>query len=420
MPEKQRSSGEVPLHTYWDSYDLSGHYLSSFSEDRLEPPSFYEYISYENGRSSFNPCFHFKRLIVNHGPTSSFIRTLPDHYEVQHGNMSMRTTCPWDTVPEPPSPKLGQKQFILRAFQHSIPKLKADVSVPNFIYELKDLLHTLPSRERVRQLADICRLAKGNPFRASKRYKRKRLTAAGSLNELKDELAQQHLSANFGYLPLINDVFNIVGSMKEFNLRLSQFKKTISKGHIFHYSEMADNVSTGPITTAVGSAKYYYTLDFTNVRWRCTLLGSLSADLRNLAIPSVLRKYFGFRSNPRILWDAIPYSFLVDWISNFGKFLERYDRGAIPASLHVNGVGLSVQYRARLTLYVENISHTYSFDTLEVGSIEWNVYKRWPVLDFDARDLENLPPLPTLHGLDFNQVTLGLALANNFVGKSRG
>lgn len=421
---KERNTGDQPVGWEIVQHDLSGHVIGSYGGVYSEPPQYTEYIEWENGgRNSFNPCLHFKRSIKNHSLNSFEVRTLSDHIQYQtNAAYSLGTTCPWNVVPEPPGPELGERQFILRAFQRAIPKLKADVSVPNFLFELKDLLHTFPTPERVHQLADICRLAIGNPFRASKKFHAKRrgiLSGRGALSELKDELAQQHLSANFGYLPLINDVFNIISGSKEFNLRLSEFKKKISRDNLFHWSESAPDVETGRIAGAVSPGdRIEYTIAFSNVKWHCTLRGQLSADLKKLSIPTVLRKYYGFRSNPRILWDAIPYSFLVDWVSSFGKFLETYDKGAIPATLRVFGVGLSVSYRAKMTVYFVDSSNTYSFDEKEIGTVEWSCYKRWPVESLDLGALENLPPLPTLHGLSLNQVTLGAGLVNNFVGKS--
>jgi len=56
----------------------------------------------------------------------------------------------------------------------------------------------------------------------------------------------------------------------------------------------------------------------------------------------------GVELNPGIIWDAIPFSFVVDWFSNVGDFLEQYRHKAL--ELPINVLLTYLQYKEQVTV----------------------------------------------------------------------
>jgi hypothetical protein len=410
-----RTRGETPQtigqdHTFYDTGTSTGTTHSSYQR----PPLSYEYFADEVGIGSYHPASHYKYIYSYFGPSSwSYdLFSPPAGAGTRHtfqGEMCIADLILYDFVSQRPIasnvplPLNGVDQFILRGFQNIRPKFKGDVSLPNFLFELKDLKRILPSRQRISELSESLKTFVGNPFRNSKRF----------ANDVLDETSSQYLNAKFGYLPLIDDVFKLIEDFKNFNQRIDTFLQQGKKPQVGHYKEVVPAFTSE--STSSGDSWYDFSTEtaYSDVTYVLTLKYGYTVNIPKLYVPSTFARYVGFRSNPRILWDALPFSFVLDWVLKIGKMLESFDDGAIPVSLHIIDSCVSRKYSTVRKVRIRNVINAIgmgSFGSSTLVSQEGlQAYDRWQV---DPRSilLSGLPPLPVIDKISISEFTLGLAL----------
>jgi hypothetical protein len=115
----------------------------------------------------------------------------------------------------------------------------------------------------------------------------------------------------------------------------------------------------------------------------------------------------GFELNPRIIWDAIPFSFVVDWFFNVGGFLARYKVDAL--ELPIVLVDSFVSYKEINNIqwrWIRANDGTYTTRPTSSGACYVkNTFHRMPIYP-DYSSLSGLGwKMPSL-----NQAALGVSL----------
>lgn len=345
-------------------------------------------------------CFH-EKIIINHSPPSSSWSSTDGAYIDVYNPVAYappNANFPTASVPS--------EQILLRAIQNIKPKLKAKVSVPNFLFELKDLRRIIPDASTIQRNAAALTAIVTNPFKGSRRW-------AGS--ELHNTVASQHLNAQFGYLPLIDDAFKIVEAFKDFNQKVRDFKKNAGKSQVGYHKESWGSGQTFPEVTVYdvpNFVRFYYRDRIVDGSTVIGLNYSYSVDFPSLKAPGLFYKYIGFRSNPRILWDALPFSFVVDWLLGVGRFLETLDDGAVPVDMKIVSGWRTDKYTIVREYFAEARSHDgggWDSSLGKFGEIRVERYARVPLqVNFEA--LMDIPPLPTFNSINRNKVMLAGSL----------
>jgi hypothetical protein len=223
-------------------------------------------------------------------------------------------------------------------------------------------------------------------------------------------LANNFLAYKFGVAPDWGDARAVVSELLLFRKHLEQFQQM--NGLIYQTTSLClneDVTHTGSVSaTTYVDAKWNarYTRKATAyIAYRfepLLALGTWDRDLR--AVMSIM----GVELNPRILWDAIPFSFVVDWFLNVGKVLSRFK---IPAlELPVSFADSFIQYKGELS--IESVT------TLDIGNPNATPPTVWPSSVTLEKYFMRLPILPdplALSGLGWRvpskgQAILGLAL----------
>lgn len=377
------------------------------------PAPSYEFFESSDRPWQENNCYHVKRRFFGRDAAEHRVTQIGPKNYTMYGNVNYQYV---DSVPGAAPPKNGVNQFVLRGVQSIKPKFKADLSVPNFLFELKDLRRLLPERRTIESISRSLSAFAMNPFtRKGQKH------AAHLLKETPNGVASQYLNANFGYLPLIDDAFNLVSSIQQFNQRLETFRRNAGRVQKGHYSEMSASIDVENSPYRNDVLKYWTRTQVDPAKYVLVLKYGYNISLPKLAVPSALlkAKYLGFRGNPRILWDAIPFSFVIDWMLRFGKALESFDEGAIPISMSIQSATVSCKYRATVTHYATEVPNgTYELDWHDVptGTFLYDVYSR-QVMNLSSSLFSGLPPLPVFDGLSQKEVTLGVALGKVLTAK---
>jgi hypothetical protein len=177
------------------------------------------------------------------------------------------------------------------------------------------------------------------------------------LRELKTH-ASNYLAINYGVLPTISDLQNIVAAFKKSKPFLDRNGwKTYTD--VYHLSSSDSN--------------YQYELE-NRIKLAIEDEDSEWSELFRSIESS------GFALTAENVWDLIPYSFVVDWFINVGDFLERVDSRLRLSRLNIRYVTMSRKSKVKTVI---RSSVTFPF----VGSAELVRYQRW------TSDLCPVPPL---------------------------
>lgn len=164
--------------------------------------------------------------------------------------------------------------------------------------------------------------------------------------------AGTHLTSSFAIQPLISDIFALQEAKELFEGRLREFLKKANKEHTSHFRKIIPGAdipleyhyknssisgetlcSHGRIneTVLVATMKYKYSTP------GLSPLPPLLSKSQKRKLQQIYTRYMGWRTEklPSIVWNAIPFSFVIDWIYKVGNYLEAWDPGAVHTELVV-------------------------------------------------------------------------------------
>lgn len=164
-------------------------------------------------------------------------------------------------------------------------------------------------------------------------------------------LAGAHLNYKFGWKPTIGDLTAVVEGVRSLKDRIAAFEKTLNV--LFHrQTTLLDETTTISGTLKAGHTEYQCSWTASVHRtctahfaWRPQPLQAVSDLKKNLL---GLLDTLGFELNPRIIWDALPFTFVIDWFFGVGSFLERYRVDTL--ELPIVYVDSYLQYKEVMTI----------------------------------------------------------------------
>lgn len=308
---------------------------------------------------------------VHHWKLTSFCRRFPDWghtFDSDLGiNLAKELFFPIQTVGTyaavqawPWLPDMLHSAWIsdssIGAFNKFHDQIPTSVSLANSLYELKDIKGLIPS------------VTKGSLSK----------TAANNL-----------LGFEFGVLPMVSDIKAIVEMSDKVEKRIKHlisvngrttslsFDRELVQDEPFEFFRSIDSLGT-----SLGSDGILFKRQ--SVRTKLHIGGKLSQDLRDLADANAKLKGLiasgGFNHPARVVWNAIPYSFVVDWFFHVGKLMDTLMVQPFGGDYEVSDVWYSV--KSDVT-YIA-IAHNNSEDTYPIlgnpviGTVHVSVYDRLP------------------------------------------
>lgn len=393
---KLRSLPDVVIsNTYNDVYDAShvlqlhnstGAYTSNISKEQIV------YTTKRlNQRAQSNYCNHKRETFIYAGGTAPIHLNnvspagWTTEYCGHHANICNALTSVINAV----DTALVQTQsyvlsangqgFINTAWDRLRPDLRS-VSIPNFLADIEDLktLYVLW---------------------------KKRLTLAKNLAGL-------HLNYKFGWKPTVGDLADMIVGVKRLRAKLAAFKSAIG-GTVKDGTNVKLDLPTfvtGTIAYPSGSHTVSYRATVSRkctayIAWQpqpLAVMGPMDEVLRGLL------DSLGFELNPRIIWDALPFTFVIDWFFGVGSWLDRFRVDALELPVHLADSFL--QYEEDLTIewsWKRANDGTYtSIPEARGACYKRKFFHRMPIY----------PDAATLQGLGWrlpsrNQAVLGIALS---------
>jgi hypothetical protein len=303
------------------------------------------------------------------------------------------------------------------ALRSMYPAVKENLSLLNSLFELKDF-KTFP-----KFLKDL--------------VTRKLFITSGqsTLRGIVRGAADVHLQTKFNILPLIDDVLGIRRALAETERRVNDLLSRAGKTQTSHYMRRLDengdtredsqtfwafppnNGVNNPYT--FGRSTRYVTNQPTVFHAEMQYNYIYTAYQTEHAQLLGLLDSLGVNLNPQIIWNAIPWSFVVDWLANVGSFLSQLKSRNLEPQINILRYLWSVRRSRRVSFTVQY------FDG---GTIHDPTYSSWrppvsaPVITETAyRRHCEMPTLSSieLSGLNPNEFSLGASLVLSRRRRSR-
>jgi len=327
---RTRLTTDGGMSTNWKfGYDLGAdHYDFPIFEDTPRwPTSYSKFVDVVSTRKGeFNPCNHLsiesnaKRLVEpfchTNGALISRLESMPVAIGVDEFWFGMAAIIPH------PSPTL-LSDWSLEAHSAFNDQVPATVSVANFVYELKDLKGMIPKIE-----SSLTRTASSN-----------------------------FLAYNFGVAPFVGDVKKILDLADVVNKRLKYLKDTMGKAQKLRFKRKIPEESwngasikrldpSSVVSTTYKSLGLQFEFRRVNYQGTFSAQADLFQNLEGLDTQLGSLKAFaaasGFNKPASIVWEAIPYSFVVDWFFHFSKSLDYLTIQPFGGEWSLSNVGYSL------------------------------------------------------------------------------
>lgn len=305
-------------------------------------------------------------------------------------------------IPEPDG--LGQLED--RAMSYIWPVVKAELSAINSLIELKDF-KSLPSTIKKIETG-LYRIYNGV-------YDRLRFILKSS--------ADGYLQAKFNILPLLSDISGIHAALSSAEKRINALIAGAGKprtGHwsttITEYSAVGSSQSSDPFDPVYGKGSLsYYVIRRNVVTEPTTFHVEMQYNYLFSAYQTVHAQLlghldaFGVNLNPAIIWNAIPWSFVVDWVVGVGRWLDGLKVHNLEPRVNIRRYCWSVKRERRISTWRE---HRPLYPGNPIYSVPVQTAPCPLVLERSYRRAIGLPSTSSMtsSGLNPNEVSLGAAL----------
>jgi hypothetical protein len=341
-----------------------------------------------------DPCFGYDYR--GFGEVGKFDKDLPKFFDLRADG---------GFVPAP----AGLDDLTQRALNTMLPVLKAELSLVNSLIELKDFV-SLP--RTLKRIAD---------FRFLPSLRRKGIRA--TLRELLGGSADGYLQAKFNVLPLLSDIRGVRTALLRSEKRINAFitrQGRVQKRHFSlnwrEYPDVSD--SYAPKSPIVPSLWYNdfdgYTEGTRQVIHDATTFHAEMLFNFNYTAYQVeharllsLMDQLGLSLDPRIIWNAIPWSFVVDWVIDVNRWLSQFRISNMEPVINILHFLWSVKRARRITVQTKVGTsipeyHSPAPQWGPVGITFESSYRRWVGMPSTSS--------VQLSGLNPTEFSLGAAL----------
>jgi len=152
------------------------------------------------------------------------------------------------------------------------------------------------------------------------------------LSKLHKHAAKANLILEYGWKPLLLDLASMLDFQTEFEKRNNELSKLYRQGGSRHKRQLGKGIKINPEVNqgAIGKGtgldlvtqKVTETQKWCSVHWvpdEDTKASTPSMSARRAAL---FRAMLGLHVHPSLVWEALPWSWLMDWFGDVGSFLS--------------------------------------------------------------------------------------------------
>lgn len=316
-----------------------------------------------------------------------------------------------------PPNQFDTKYLIDRSLNAMLPGINSEASILNTLYELKDMKTLSRSLTRINGALDATERLKqayGLSKQAIKLFGTSRKALANaSLRSVLKAGADSYLQAQFNIGPLLRDIAvlqNVYASAYKQLMELLVHAGRLQRRHYRAdtgsiYRDSDENYQGSTLSTifvprkvyGARSVRYTTRMFYATIEYRYKLYPQFDRleDYLPLAIQDVL----GINLDPSIVWNAIPWSFLVDWTIGVSRWLQQFRVRQLEPVTHISRYCYSFKTRREIKLSV-----AYDGNPVPFARTVEDTYIRVPFNPDMQRSI-------VLNGLNLKKFSLAGALA---------
>jgi hypothetical protein len=218
-------------------------------------------------------------------------------------------------IPDP----VGLSDLINDSLVSMLPGIKPELSLLNTLFELKDWKTLLRTIDRVKAALATFVIRGPKPLRTLLRG-----------------TSDVYLQSQFNVLPLLSDLTSINAALRSVSKNLKWLKANAGKRLTTHYGRTLSNAYVDgtytldslfdTVTTVTSKIQSRRFVRYTARSFNATL--DYAYSIRNLSGLSdeaaALLDALGVNLNPSIIWNAMRWTFVVDWVIGVSRWLDQF------------------------------------------------------------------------------------------------
>jgi hypothetical protein len=309
--------------------------------------------------------------------------------------------------------------LVTQSLTRLLPQVRTRVQLLNFFLELKDIVYL---KDTIRRIGALGHEIKGKGL-------------VGTFRHVAKLAANSFLSFKFGVEPLISDIQGIhkalidsLGRMRRLMQfdgvpQVTRYRRDLREGEGYSVGVSTTNAVYSVVVTpnsywfpeeripplpgdkhvTINSGNSVVTTyyEITNIQEQfCAQLRFIArwSETQHRYIEQLgLIDALGLSWNPKHIWDAIPFSFIIDWVAKVGDFLDQFGKGALDPVLDVIDYSWSIKRERSVQLRARVADKMVTYPLLRESA-----YRRQPMT-------ANMNAL-IMSGLSSNEVRLASAL----------
>lgn len=163
------------------------------------------------------------------------------------------------------------------------------------------------------------------------------LRQAGPLGRL----ASTFLTYSFAIAPTLSDISTMLNMSRKIEDAISDWNEKAGKIRYFHW-HISKDVNDNFTETLTPNPSYSITTDKElRVKSRATI--ALTGSPITVPKSIVMLKQMGFDKPLSAAWELIPFSFILDWFTDIGGFLEQFETSRSPARFVIHDACFSTK-----------------------------------------------------------------------------
>lgn len=197
-------------------------------------------------------------------------------------------------------------------------------------------------------------------------------------------ISDKYLSGTFGALPLYSDVKKLLNFISNFQNAVDRWNKAVDNGTTYNahasrefYQESGEEVDHSEYylnsSIIVDTEKRYKFSSVATVKTSVYYRPSQRINDSDLLL--VASKLLGFDNPSKIVWNLIPFSFLVDWFINISSVIDRWTLGQPVAKYEVDSIGHSVKKECNVELFLKHSWRGQSWNGTGIRTSYVNYYR---------------------------------------------
>jgi len=254
-----------------------------------------------------------------------------------------------------------------KAMSAMYPTMRTKLSLTNFLWELGDI-------QKMFRVHSLLKNLWNSRYKKLSRVKNlKKLLSDGH-----DFAHDTNLGINFGWKPFISDCKNLAKGIMSFEERYAKFLDRQEVWNTAHYGkplEVDPYQVEAPIGTAGPGWVQRETTVWKNVSYHASMkykytLPKFSSGFRRA---SAWLDTLGLHISPSVIWEGIPYSFIIDWFVGVGDALKACEGSYSNPAVTIDNMVYSVKYEYTST-WECRAPQDYESQPYGQGSVESTKY----------------------------------------------